>query len=122
MALAKRSTTPVPTTGSASFPLGLPSVEAAIDAAVSTVMPKERLGGTRSAGAKPNSHLSKEEYWDRKEARDVQRDKDMAWSGLAQAAIQSGLVAQFNMENTEDGLVITVARIVDKLLKVRDSR
>jgi hypothetical protein len=80
-----------------------------------------RIGGTHKAGDRVK-HLSKEEYWDRKEDRDIQRDKDMAWSGLAQAAIASPYVAQFNLENTEDGLVDLVVRITDKLLKARDAR
>lgn len=80
----------------------------------------ERIGGMHKAGDKANAPLTKDSYWDRKEERDIQRDKDMAWSGLAQAAISSPYVAQFNMENTEDGLVALVVRITDKLLKARD--
>lgn len=68
------------------------------------------------------SAITKDDYWRRREERDIERDKHMAWSGLAQAALDSVSVAQLNTDNTEDGLVSLVARIVDKLLKVRDSR
>jgi hypothetical protein len=66
--------------------------------------------------------MTKDDYWRRREERDGQRDKDMAWSGLAQAALGSVLVAQLNTDNTEDGLVKLVARITEKLLKERDAR
>jgi hypothetical protein len=75
----------------------------------------------KTAARKTAVHLTKEEYWDRKEARDIQRDKDMAWSGLAQAALSSVGVIQLNADNTEDGLVSLIVRITDKLLKARDS-
>jgi hypothetical protein len=81
-----------------------------------------RIGGEHKAGDKAKAPLTKEGYWDRKEERDVQRDKDMAWSGLAQAALASVGVIQLNADNTEDGLVSLVVRITDKLLKARDSR
>jgi glutamate synthase domain-containing protein 2 len=76
---------------------------------------------TKTAVEKGKTPLTKEGYWDRKEERDIQRDKDMAWSGLAQAALSSVGVIQLNADNTEDGLVSLVVRITDKLLKARDN-
>ena len=73
----------------------------------------------QESNAKPPKHLSKEEYWDRKELRDIQRDRDMAWSGIAQAALQSVYVGQFNVENSVDGLVKVVAEVTTKLLALR---
>jgi hypothetical protein len=76
----------------------------------------------QSATRKRQPEMTKDDYWKRREERDIDRDKHMAWSGLAQAALNSVSVAQLNTDNTEDGLVSLVSRIVDKLLKVRDSR
>jgi len=76
----------------------------------------------KKASMPRQKEMTKDDYWRRREERDAQRDKDMAWSGLAQAVLQSVAAAQMNIENTEDGLVALVARITDKLLKVRDNR
>ena len=77
---------------------------------------------TAKENAAKAAPMTKDDYWRRREERDVQRDKDMAWSGLAQAALGSPFVGQLNMDNTEEGLVTLVCRITDKLLKSRDSR
>jgi len=64
---------------------------------------------------------SKDEYWTNREERDIHRDKDMAWSGLAQAALSSVSVAQLNVDNTKEGLVKLVAELTALLLKERDA-
>ena len=56
------------------------------------------------------------------EERDVQRDKDMAWSGLAQAALDSVGLVQLNTENTLEGFVALVVKATDLLLQARDKR
>lgn len=99
------------------------------EATAQTTIPPKRLGGTRKAGDKPAPHLSKEEYWDRKEARDIeyhersiQRDKDMAWSGLAQAGLDSVGLVQLNTENTLEGFITLVVKATNLLLQARDKR
>ena len=77
---------------------------------------------TQPTTRKRQTEMTKDDYWRRREERDVERDKHMAWSGLAQAALTSVSVAQLNIDNTEDGLVGLVARITGKLLKLRDNR
>ena len=72
--------------------------------------------------AKAAAPMTKDDYWRNREARDVERDAHMAWSGLAQAALNSVSVAQLNVENTEDGLVDLVTRITNKLLAKRDGK
>jgi hypothetical protein len=93
--------------------------ESAADANMSSV---ERIGGTYEAGDRAKTPMTRDDYWRRREERDIQRDKDMAWSGIAQAALASVGVIQLNADNTEDGLVALVVRITDKLLKARDDR
>lgn len=73
--------------------------------------------------------ITKDDYWRRREERDiqkedrqVQRDKDMAWSGLAQAVIQSVGIIQFNTAGTVEGLVELTVRVTDLLLQARDKR
>lgn len=82
----------------------------------------KRLGGTRKAGDKTEAPMTKDDYWRRREERDVQRDKDMAWSGLAQAALQSVGLIQLNTDNTLEGLLMLVDKTVGSLLQIRDQR
>ncbi len=63
---------------------------------------------------------TKDEYWTNREERDIQRDKDMAWSGLAQAALDSVGLLQLNTTNTLEGFVELVVKTTDLLLKARD--
>lgn len=81
-------------------------------AQVATV--KEKVGKSAS--------MSRDDYWRRREERDVQRDKDMAWSGLAQAAMQSVGLVQLNTNNTLEGLVELVVKTTNLLLKARDDK
>lgn len=69
-----------------------------------------------------NAPMTKDDYWRRREERDAQRDKDMAWSGLAQAALDSVGIVQLNTTNTLEGFVELVVKATDLLLKARDSR
>lgn len=78
-----------------------------------------RLGGEHKAGDRAKSLLTKDEYWTRREERDIQRDKDMAWSGLAQAALQSVGILQLNTSNTLEGLLALVNEATTKLLAMR---
>lgn len=66
--------------------------------------------------------ITKDDYWRRREERDVQRDKDMAWSGLAQAALTSVGLVQLNATNTAEGLVDVVVQVTELLLAARDKR
>jgi hypothetical protein len=118
MALGKRPSSTDTQTATAQAPTT--ATAAAETPAQTTATAPKRLGGTRKAGGKPVAHLSKEEYWDRKELRDIQRDKDMAWSGLAQAALQSPYIGQLNADNSVDGLVGLVGQVVTKLLAKRN--
>lgn len=44
---------------------------------------------------KPAPKLDKETYWERKEERDIERDRRMSRAGLFQAALQSPAIMQF---------------------------
>jgi hypothetical protein len=101
----------------------LPSYPVAMAAQGQTAQtaPK-RLGGTRKIGDKANVPMTKDDYWRRREERDVQRDKDMAWSGLAQAALDSVGLVQLNTSNTLEGFVELVVKATDLLLQARDKR
>ncbi len=110
MPLSKAGSTAVAPTTTATNASG-GTISAAIAAA--------QAAPARAAAKKSAGGMSKDEYWDRKELRDIERDKHMAWSGLAQAALTSGVVAQFNIDNTEDGLVAAVVRITEKILAKR---
>lgn len=74
------------------------------------------------AKAANNAPMSKDDYWRRREERDTQRDKDMAWSGLAQAALDSVGLIQLNTTNTLEGFVELVVKATDLLLAARDKR
>lgn len=77
----------------------------------------------RSVVEKPHkAEMTKDDYWRRREERDIETSKNMAWSGLAQAALMSVSVCQLNIDNTEDGLVDLVSRLTNKLLAKRDNK
>jgi hypothetical protein len=82
----------------------------------------KRIGGTRKAGDKVEAPMTKDDYWRRREERDVQRDKDMAWSGLAQAALDSIGLVQLNTSNTLEGFVELIVKATDLLLQARDKK
>jgi hypothetical protein len=100
-------TTPVDTSNVAA-----PRVEAA----------QKEVEKTYYARHTKSASLSKDEYWTRKEERDIQRDKDMAWSGLAQACVNSVGLVQLNTDNTLEGFVALVVKATDLLLQARDKR
>ena len=93
-----------------------PAAAPAVPPAVAPAQKAEPAPRAKSA----STPLTKESYWDRKEERDIQRDKDMAWSGFAQAAMQSVGIIQFNTEGTLDGLVNLAAQVADKLVERRN--
>jgi len=74
------------------------------------VVPAKRLGGTRKVGDKPTQHLGKEEYWDRKEARDIETGIRIRRSGVWQAALQSTGLLQLNTENTLEAFLALVEK------------
>lgn len=82
----------------------------------------EETKKTAAKKAVDSAPMTKDDYWRRREERDIQRDKDMAWSGLAQAALTSVGLVQFNTGNTVEGLVELVAKTTNLLLAARDKR
>lgn len=75
--------------------------------------------GTTVVALRP---MTKDDYWRSREERDIKRDKDMAWSGLAQAALGSVGIVQLNTTNTLEGFVELVVKATDLLLQARDKR
>lgn len=80
------------------------------------------LTGTQYCMDKQERPMTKDDYWRRREERDIRRDKDMAWSGMAQAVLNSAGIIQFNADNTVAGLVALVTKVTDLLLNERDKR
>lgn len=78
-----------------------------------------QVTAAKKAAAK-KSATTKDEYWSNREERDIQRDKDMAWSGLAQAALDSVGLLQLNTSNTHEGFLELVVKTTDLLLQARD--
>lgn len=96
-----------------------PAQETPTSEQLAKVVETKKQAGKKAADSAP---MTKDDYWRRREERDVQRDKDMAWSGLAQAALTSVGLVQFNTNNTIEGLVELVVKTTDLLLAARDKR
>lgn len=79
------------------------------------VIPAEtrRLGGTRAAGAKAAAPMTKEGYWERKEARDIETGIRIRRSGVWQAALQSTGLLQLNTGNTLADFLAIVEKAAD---------
>jgi hypothetical protein len=73
----------------------------------------ERLGGTRELGAKASAPMTKETYWERKEARDIETGIRIRRSGVWQAALQSVGVLQYNLDGTLEGLLKAVEKAAE---------
>jgi hypothetical protein len=69
-----------------------------------------RLGGTREAGAKAAAPMTKDSYWERKEARDIETGVRIRRSGVWQAALQSTGLLQLNTENTLEAFLALVEK------------
>jgi len=105
------------------MPLGkrgaAPVVDKPAEPGVVTTSNEQPVAAPKKAAVAP---MTKDDYWRRREERDVQRDKDMAWSGLAQAALDSVGLVQLNTENTLEGFVALVVKATDLLLQARNKR
>lgn len=93
----------------------------AIQAETPTAEQTAQVAAIKKEGTK-KAATTKDEYWTNREERDIQRDKDMAWSGLAQASLASVGLLQLNMTNTLEGYLELVVKATDLLLQARDKR
>lgn len=75
--------------------------------------PLKRLGGTRKAGDKPEAVMTKDGYWERKEARDIETGVRIRRSGVWQAALQSTGLLQLNTGNTLSDFLALVEKAAD---------
>jgi hypothetical protein len=69
-----------------------------------------RLGGTREVGEKP---LTKDDYWRRREERDIETGIRIRRSGVWQAALKSVGVLQFNTSGTLEGMLALVEKVAE---------
>lgn len=69
---------------------------------------------TAPKAAKTSTPLSKEGYWERKEGRDIEKDKRIRRSGVWQAALQSMAGLQFNQGGTLETYLDLVDKIADR--------
>jgi hypothetical protein len=76
-----------------------------------------RLGGERKAGAKAEAPMTKDTYWERKEARDIETGIRIRRSGVWQASLNSVGLLQLNTENTLEGFLALVAKAAEEGLK-----
>ena len=70
----------------------------------------KKLGGVREAGAKAAAPMSKDSYWERKEARDIETGVRIRRSGVWQAALQSTGLLQLNTDNTLEAFLALVEK------------
>jgi len=75
--------------------------------------PAKKLGGVREAGAKAAAPMTKDSYWERKEARDIETGIRIRRSGVWQAALQSMGVQQLNTANTFESFIALVEKTAD---------
>jgi hypothetical protein len=99
MPLSKRSST-----ATAEAPAVVPATSAPAAEAPATA---KKLGGVRKPGDKAAAPMTKEDYWRRREERDiakeeyfVAKDARICRSGVWQAALQSTGLLQLNTDNT----------------------
>ena len=71
----------------------------------------ERIGGKREAGH--IASMTKDDYWRRREERDIEKDVRISRSGVWQAALQSVGVLQYNLDGTLEGLLKTVEKAAE---------
>jgi len=86
---------------------------AAVVTPATTPPPAKKLGGTREAGAKASAPMTKDGYWERKEARDIETGIRIRRSGVWQAALQSMGILQLNTNNTLEGFLALVEKAAD---------
>jgi hypothetical protein len=75
-----------------------------------TPPPAKKLGGTYKAGDKASAPMTKDGYWERKEARDIETGIRIRRSGVWQAALQSTGLLQLNAENTLEAFLALVEK------------
>jgi hypothetical protein len=116
MPLAKKAPQAEAPTAQAAAPKPLASAQAATpapEATAQTATQPRRLGGTRMAGTKAEAPMTKEGYWDRKEARDIETGIRIRRSGVWQAALQSTGLLQLNTGNTLQDFLALVEKTAD---------
>jgi hypothetical protein len=69
-----------------------------------------RLGGTHKVGDKAATPMTKDGYWERKEARDIETGIRIRRSGVWQAALQSVGVLQYNLDGSLEGFLAVVEK------------
>jgi hypothetical protein len=98
------------------------SVEADVKVAESptkgpaTPEPK-RLGGTRATGTKAEGSMTKDDYWKRREERDIQNSQHMRRAGAFQACLQSVGLLQLNTGNTLEDYLKLVEQAADRCVQ-----
>lgn len=68
----------------------------------------------RKAGDKPEAAMSKDDYWRRREERDLDTQTHIRRSGVWQAAIQSMGLLQLNTNNTLEDYLKLVEQAADR--------
>lgn len=111
MPLAKK--TPA---GTATAVAEAPAQAAVTLQATAAVAPKAAPAAVKARAAKAGNEapLSKEEYWNRKEERDIETGKRIRRSGVWQAALQSMAGLQFNQGGTLETFLELVDKIADR--------
>lgn len=90
-----------------------PDTEKVAASIVSATSAPARLGGTRKPGDKAQAPMTKDSYWERKEARDIETGVRIRRSGVWQAALQSTGLLQLNTGNTLADFLALVEKAAD---------
>lgn len=78
--------------------------------------PARRLS-TRKAGDKAETQMTKDDYWRKREERDIEKDHRISRQGMFQAALQSVGVLQLNTNNTLDSYMELVEKVAERGLQ-----
>lgn len=73
----------------------------------------KRLGGTRKPSEKAEAPMTKDDYWRRREERDIETGVRIRRSGVWQASLQSLGIIQLNTANTLESFLALVEKAAD---------